>query len=128
MEISIKKSKIQGKGVFAERDFKKGEVVVKHKFRVITKKEYESLPECDKGCVGVDGKKYLQFLAPSKYVNHSCNPNTFVKCGADVALRDIKKGEEITNYYEDDDPEFQMVCNCGSKNCKKVIKNKIKWN
>ena len=29
MDVIIKKSKIEGKGVFAARDFKKGEIVVK---------------------------------------------------------------------------------------------------
>ncbi len=123
MEIIVKKSKIHGKGVFADRNFKKGEIVIPHVFKDITKKEYEKLPREEKDCVGIMGKTHRLFLTPTKYVNHSCNPNTMATGDKDIAIRDIKKGEEITNYYEDEDSDFNMVCNCGSKNCRKLIKN-----
>ncbi|MCK5107688.1 MAG: ASCH domain-containing protein [Nanoarchaeota archaeon] len=41
------------------------------------------------------------------------------------AARDIKKGEEITSDYSDEMvPGTEMFCNCGSKNCKKIIRFK----
>ena len=52
MEIVVKKSKIHGKGVFANRDFKKGEVVLKHNFKSLTKKEYDKLSNADEHFVG----------------------------------------------------------------------------
>lgn len=61
---------------------------------------------------------------PEKFVNHSCDPNTFVKDFCDVALRDIVEGEEITSDYTDSlFPNTVMLCNCGSNHCKKVITN-----
>lgn len=56
--------------------------------------------------------------------NHSCNPNI----GFDgpityVALKDIKKGEEIFLDYAFMESYFEPFhCNCGNKNCRKIIK------
>ena len=48
MDIVVKDSKIKGKGVFAARDFKKGEtVIVWHPKRTISKEEMSSLTEDD---------------------------------------------------------------------------------
>ena len=58
--------------------------------------------------------------APEKHINHSCDPNTYVKTldgiRKVIAMRNIKLGEEITydyavnGYYDSDTP-----CRCGSK-------------
>jgi hypothetical protein len=61
---------------------------------------------------------------PEKYINHSCNPNSYTKTIKGVrkvfAMENIKKGEEITYDYSINgynDGTFQ--CNCGSENCRK---------
>ncbi len=60
---------------------------------------------------------------PENCVNHSCDANTNAKDFCDVAKGDIAKDEEITaDYSETMVPGDAMVCNCGSKNCRKVIK------
>ncbi len=60
--------------------------------------------------------------SPERYVNHSCVANTQVKDFCDVAVRDISKGEEITSDYSEGLLSgFSMRCNCGSKNCRKII-------
>lgn len=59
--------------------------------------------------------------APEKYVNHSCEPNTTAKGFCDVAIRNIKKGEEITGNYEETAGGASFKCSCGSTNCKKII-------
>ncbi len=122
--VIIKSSKIQGKGVFATRNFKKGETVIKWDISYpLTKKEFESLSQTQKQYVTYTKRKYLLMQAPAKYINHSCEPNTTSKNFCDVAARNIKKGEEITtNYLEDAPKGFSMQCHCGSKKCKKVIK------
>jgi hypothetical protein len=39
-----------------------------------------------------------------------------------VALRDIDAGEELTHdWATTDDDTYEMECNCGSENCRKVI-------
>ncbi len=57
-------------------------------------------------------------------INHSCEPNAGVANILGLtAIKDIEKGQEIVldfAFYETIFDPFQ--CNCGSKNCRKVIK------
>ena len=58
------------------------------------------------------------------YFNHSCEGNLgFDDDGDFIAIRDITKGEELTYDYAlaESNPEFRMLCTCGSKNCRKII-------
>ena len=52
--------------------------------------------------------------------NHSCNPNTLYKGLNVLALRNIKKGEELTLDYATflDERMDPFVCHCGEKNCR----------
>lgn len=123
-DIIVKKSKIHRKGVFANRDFKKGEVILKWdtSYKLI-KEEVDKLPEKEKIYVSYFKGKYILMQPPEKYVNHSCDANTTAKNFCDVAKRDIKKGEEITgDYSEELLPGEVIKCNCGSKKCRGVIK------
>ena len=59
-----------------------------------------------------------------RYVNHSCVPTCIgIDVDYDVAVRDIRAGEEITNdyatFYLREDEEFQ--CYCGSVGCRRII-------
>ena len=60
-----------------------------------------------------DKNNYFLMKLPEKYVNRSCNANTKSKNLCDVAIRDIKKGEEITSSYKNN----SFKCKCGDKNC-----------
>ncbi|MBS3093540.1 SET domain-containing protein [Candidatus Pacearchaeota archaeon] len=105
--VILRKSKIGqfDKGVFADKNFKKGEIVIKYSLKQLSEDEYKNLPKKEKQFVHIHfGKKYL-YASPERYVNHSSHPNTIQnsneKC--DIALRDIKKGEEITTDSSKDD-------------------------
>jgi uncharacterized protein len=73
-------------------------------------------------------------LMPQHYVNHSCNPNVgFRGSNFMVAIKDIKKGEEIVYDYAmviSSNPKstnyFEMECHCGAKDCRKII-NEEGW-
>lgn len=119
--IIVKKSKISGKGVFALRDFKKGEIILKWNPKPLKKSEIESLLPREKTYVVHLGKKYFLMQAPERYVNHSCGANTTVKDNSDVAIRKIKKGEEITSDYIKTSGGSSFECKCGSKKCRKII-------
>lgn len=123
-DIVVKESSIEGRGVFARRDFKKGEVVLKWgNSRELTQKQADGLSENEKRYVECFGGRYLLMQPPERFVNHSCDANTFVFGRCDVAKRDIQKGEEITSdYTEINSPYVDMKCNCGSKNCRGFIR------
>lgn len=124
-KIIVKNSKINGRGVFALSDFKKGDAVLCWDVsRVLSKDEIDKMSEEEKNYVSFLNGKYIQMQGPEKYVNHSCDPNTNVKDFCDVAVRDIKKGEEITSNYENDLLlNFCMKCSCGSYKCRKIVRN-----
>ncbi|MFA5211347.1 MAG: SET domain-containing protein-lysine N-methyltransferase [Patescibacteria group bacterium] len=123
--LKIKKSKIEGKGVFANRNFKKGETVVKWDTSIVlNEEETKKLSKNEQRYIFPFRNKFLLQQSPARYVNHSCNPNTkVVNNSSDVAILDIKKGDEITSDYSlFFTPDEVMKCNCGSKNCKKILK------
>ncbi len=119
-----------GKAVFAARNYKKDDVIVKFDGPIVHKNE---VPKN----LFKQNDRYMQisptkFLGPSNttddFINHSCNPNAglmFYDFGILlVAIRPIKKGEEITWDYSTTlyKNPWTMACLCRSKNCRKVIK------
>jgi uncharacterized protein len=123
MNVIVKSSSIQGKGVFANRNFKKGDIVMKWDDSVVyTEKEAKKVPNCRKKYLVFYKGKYILAQAPEKFLNHSCEPNTKEGKLCDIALRAIKKGEELTTDYSiDAPPHIKMKCHCGCKSCKKII-------
>lgn len=123
MDVIIKESGIDAKGAFANKNFAKGEVVLKWNLsNQISKEKFERLTEDEKRYVTFVDGKYTIMQEPERYVNHSCDSNTHVGNFADIASRDILKGEEVTSDYSGSEaPGFTMKCNCGSKNCKGKI-------
>lgn len=123
--VKVKPSKIQGKGVFATKDFKIGDIILDIDDSHVVK-NFSRLSKQDQDHCDYLGDKTVLMQSPEKYINHSCDPNTFVKTIKGIrrvmALRDIPKGQEITydyainGYYESHDP-----CHCGAKNCRQVI-------
>ena len=126
-DVLIRESNIEGKGVFAARNFKEGEAVLsiddsRVVFDVDTLTSYQRQYECD----WLEDGKIVLMKAPEKHINHSCNPNTYVKTidgmRTVLAMRDIRQGEEVTydyainGFYDSDEP-----CHCGGKNCRKKI-------
>lgn len=109
VETYIGKSTISGMGLFAAEDIPEGTVmwVFDPRIdRVIRQEEMSDAPELvleyiDKyAWVGSDGHWHIG-IDNDKFCNHSVNPNKgFVhEDNTFVALRDIAKGEEITEDY-----------------------------
>lgn len=116
-DIIIKKSKISGKGVFAKRNFSKGEIILKWKPKLIKKSEIEKLSKRNRTFIQKIGKNSYLMQAPERYVNHSCDPNTIAKNKSDIAARNIKRGEEITSDYSGQGAK-SFKCECGGRTCK----------
>lgn len=151
--LEVRNSGIHNNGVFAKKDIPRGTRITEYKGIQISKEEskkiqdkmqeeYEKNPDkCASTYIfeideiyDIDGN--IDGNDP-KYINHSCNPN----CEVDIidgrvwidAIKDIKKGEEITYNYgftiDKDNPyEFKkQPCKCGSKNCIKYILCEDEW-
>ncbi len=118
----IKKSKIHGRGVFAKKNLAKNEIVLMWKPKILSKTEIENLSDNKKHYLYFHKKtsKYFLMQSPEKYVNHSCSPNTKVKNLCDVAIKNIKKGEEITSDYNKNSA-IEFKCKCGEINCRSNI-------
>ena len=60
-----------------------------------------------------------------RFINHSCNPNTFTRVtdtrAEFYALRDIARGEELTVDYEESHHNGKLPCRCGAPNCRGKI-------
>ena len=126
----IKKSNIDNRGVYAAQNIKEGKIIIYYKGKIITKKETETNPKYD------NDKAIYLFNLSSRYdldgdfeyndarlINHTCDPNCEV-AGKGLklwifALRDIKKGEELSyDYGFGFDEDFkQFPCKCRAKNC-----------
>lgn len=134
----IKKSGKKGKGVFATRDIKKGELIMIRDYSKLKRYKLGSKALSKSNhvdCVG--NKEYVIDNSPNSYINHSCEPNTKTiiiskNKAKNYALKNIKKGEELTHSYAPSKKElaqakkqrlhiWKMKCRCGSKKCKKII-------
>ena len=142
VRIELRPSRIDvgGVGVFAVHGFEKGqkiaEGVAENDFRnLVFWRVYPRFDEDLKRkimafCVGTPEG----FIPPPEfdfnklsiewYLNHSCEGN----CGFDdegdfVAIRDIKKGEELSYDYAliESNPGFSMKCHCGGGKCRHLV-------
>lgn len=133
-KLEVKKSKLQGKGVFAVENIKHGERIAIFGGSVMLIDEIYNLPENMQDYpMQIEERFVLGNRTPipedTDYFNHNCKPNSgFHGQIFLVAMRDIAKGEEIVFDYAMVLSEsigsgivFEMDCNCGSSNCRKKI-------
>lgn len=120
-KLYVKDSSIEGMGLFARRDIKKGEAVFIMKGHLITR---HLDPQEYVNAVGIKKDIWIYPAYPFEYINHSCNPNLGMKGTVTfVALRDIKKDEELTfDYSISEDSEWSMQCFCPEDSCRNVIR------
>ena len=110
----VDKSSIHGHGVFAAEFIRKETKIwrfVEGVDRFYSPKEFARLPKPARDYIKsygyrVDGE-ILFTVDNDHYINHSDDPNTYLKNGYAIACRDIRKGEEITNDYREFD---QTLC------------------
>ena len=128
----VKKSNIDrnGQGLYATQDIKEGARIIDYVGKIITIKQTEESEKFD------NSKPIYLFNLNTRYdldgdvswntarlINHSCLNNCdFEGKGLKLwvtAIKDIKKGEELTcDYGFSYDLDYkQFPCKCGSKNC-----------
>jgi uncharacterized protein len=139
----IKKSNIdkRGRGLYASRNIKEGERIIDYVGKIITKKQTEKSNKFD------NTKPIYLFNLNKKYdldgdvswntarlINHSCSNNCdYNGVGLKlwvIAIKDIKKGEELTCDYGFgyDEDYKQFPCKCRSKNCcGYIVRAESRW-
>lgn len=103
--VTIGTGHLTGKGVYADRDFEAGEVVIRYHLRALTPAEYHLLPESERLFTHIHRGTIYLYSEPERYVNHSETPNTRQDLDnrCDIAVRRIAKGEMITTDSSKDD-------------------------
>lgn len=116
-DLDIAAAGAKGLGVFAAREFLRGETVV-------VGRAIEFPPERTRMSVQVAWERHVEMDAPATLLNHSCAPNLGVRdndwSAFDfVALRDIVAGEELDFDYAMTEYELvgSLSCRCGSSTC-----------
>lgn len=124
--ISVRRSSIQGCGVYVDDAVIRGSTV-------LTIDDSHTLDDAEDA--SPDQRLYLDFLAggrvvvmqsPERYINHSCDPNAFVRTIGGVrkvlARRDLMADEEITyDYSVNGSGETVWLCSCGSERCRRTV-------
>jgi uncharacterized protein len=123
----IRRSKIQGTGVWATAQIRSKSYVLEYVGEMIDKKE--SAKRCE------DSNQYIFHVDdthdldgnmdwnPARFINHSCEPNCEAEQDDDNriwirAKRRILVGEELTfNYGYDIEDYRDHPCECGAANC-----------
>ncbi|HIH24107.1 TPA: SET domain-containing protein [Candidatus Woesearchaeota archaeon] len=130
--IEIHPSRISGKGMFAKKAIKEGELIISWGGTFFTTKEAKNK----------DKKKFLVIQIDNDlwsiekrgeyeddyFINHSCDANTWMVDGRTfVARADIRKGEEVTidhALFESEDYVAKWTCNCKKPCCRTRITGK----
>ena len=147
INIEIKETKINGIGIFARKDFKRGEKV----FYVFGK----DTPYTTDYSIPINKLEKIEpriSKSMAQYMNHSCEPNIHpdIHGRAYLTMRDINKGEELVTHYGflgndfgdektidgEKDMQLDLICKCNTASCRGKLygykdftdKEKKKWN
>ncbi len=129
-KAAVKGSQIEGRGLFAVEPINKGEIVCIKGGYIFDRQRLREI-EKHLGPAEIQIAEDL-FIGPLSaevregsmiFSNHSCDPNIGVQGQIIfVAMRDIESGEELTHdWATTDDDTYEMNCNCGAQNCRKII-------
>jgi len=134
-DVSVGESRIHGQGVFAKKAFLKGDLVLEIDDSASVLDRERLTPEQEVFIdvfFTVEGKqKITEMKSPEKFINHSCDPNTYVLTDMERgvrqvwALRNIPIGGELTWDYAINIWEEwigPVPCNCGAANCRRTIR------
>ena len=153
--VSVKGSKIHGWGLYADNNFKQGDVVAEYIGEYISnavadaRENYYRKQRIQDYQFRVNDKIVIDATLKgghARYINHSCQPNCVAKIIEGeppnehlmrvviIARRDIDAAEELTYNYHfplETDLAHRVPCNCGSPKCHGYmnwnIPEKMKW-
>lgn len=124
-EIEVRESPIGGRGVFTLVRQRGGRAISEFRVeREVTpdaplRPEHDERPE---HCPVIDGRTLL-VASPERDVNHSCDPNSYLRYGSTgvdiVARRDIDRDGELTfDYLINNAGGNRWSCGCGVSRCR----------
>jgi SET domain-containing protein len=140
--VLVRRSRIQGRGVFATRDIAEGQRVIEYTGELITHED------ADEQCDDEEMRRHHTFLFAvddrfvidgarggneARFINHSCAPNcesVIVRRRVYIdAVRDIRAGEEILyDYWYMTDDEYTIEdlrrvypCRCNAPECRGTL-------
>jgi len=141
--VVVRRSRIQGRGVFATRRIAEGERIIEYTGERLTHDEADERCSDDESMrrhhtflFAVDDKWCIDGGRggnESRYINHSCEPNCEVVISRRRvfvhALRDIEPGEEILYdywYLTDEGYDWEDLrriypCRCGAPTCRGTL-------
>jgi SET domain-containing protein len=140
--VVVKKSAIQGRGVFATRAIAKGERIIEYVGERISHEDATARYDDEKMrrhhtfLFAVDDETCIDATASgneSRYINHSCEPNANVKIVRGrvfiTAARPIAAGDEVLyDYWYTTDDSYTLAdlrrvypCRCGVATCRGTL-------
>lgn len=120
-----------GHGVFATRDIPRGTIVwvLCRLEQVFSPAEYATFQPpyrayLDKYTYATAAGDRVLCCDIGRYVNHSCEPSTLTLPGTEleIAVRDIRAGEQLTDDYGTLFLDAELVCLCGSPHCRGTVR------
>lgn len=125
--LVVRDSAIHGLGVFAQRDYAVGELIVWIDDSRVVDDDRPVLPgELAHHCDYLEAGRVVLMQEPERHINSSCDPSTYVRTVGDkccvVARQEIHSGDEITyDYIIDCHGGRVWQCRCGSSRCRCTI-------
>jgi SET domain-containing protein len=140
--VVVRRSRIQGRGVYASRDIVEGERIIEYTGRRISNAEADALTDDESMkrhhtfLFAIDDEVVIDATRDgneARYINHSCDPNCeSLIVGSRVyidALRDIQAGEELVyDYWYVTDGDYTLdelrriyPCCCRAPRCRGTL-------
>lgn len=129
-KTEVRPSPIEGRGLFARRAIRRGEIVAVKGGHVLTGAQWAALePVLGPAEIQVAEDLFIAPVTPAErdesmlYTNHSCDPNLAIQGQIVlVAMRDIAPDEELTiDWATTDDGDHVVECRCGSPRCRGTV-------
>jgi hypothetical protein len=128
---AVKPSPIHGRGLFATRPIRRGEVVAikggtvmdRAALRRVKGRVAWSYIQIGDG-IYIGATSARQVRANKLYLNHSCEPNVGLRGEITfVAMREVAAGEELTYDWAMEEHAASSVtrCRCGRPGCRRVL-------
>jgi SET domain-containing protein len=126
----VRASPIHGRGLFATRRIRRGEIVAVKGGHILDRRALARSPaRAAASYIQIEDDLYIGAVTrgevrPNKlFINHSCEPNVGIRGQITfVALRDVAAGEELTyDWAMEENWRARTRCTCQSPSCRGIL-------